>query len=372
MINRLICLLMASCSFAPADEPIFLGQPELVVEGAGEGPAWHPELGLLFSGGGGIQRYSRDGKLSIYRQDAGTNGLLFDLQGRLLSCEPVRRVLSRTEKDGTLNVLAERFQGQRFNQPNDVTIDSRGRIYFSDPQYGPRDKMELVDDSGRTVEGVYRIDRNGQVTRIITHQVDRPNGVLVTSDDRSLYVADNNNNSLDDQNNVIGNRKLWRFDLQDDGTVDENSRKLIFDWTDARGPDGMAQDTAGADLRGWRLDQAQSAVRNQSPPGRRLRLLPRRQAGCFCTGAARRSDQLQFWRRRSTYVVHHCRRHFVERSHEDPRRFTLATVTLLGEWSADKVFAQRRQLTKRSGCGEKLRSASISAAGGSDRSCLVR
>ena len=245
MINRLFCLLMATCSSAVADEPIFVGQPELVVEGAGEGPAWHPVLGLLFSGHGGIQRYSRDGKLSTYRQDAGTNGLLFDLQGRLLSCEPVRRVVSRTEKDGTLNVLAERFQGQRFNQPNDVTIDSRGRIYFSDPQYGPRDKMEMVDDSGRAVEGVYRIDLDGHVTRIITHQVDRPNGVLVTSDDRSLYVADNNNNSLDDQNNVIGNRKLWRFDLQDDGTVDEHSRKLIFDWTDARGPDGMAQDTAG-------------------------------------------------------------------------------------------------------------------------------
>jgi gluconolactonase len=245
MINRLICLLLMTCSLAQAEESVFLGQAELVVEGAGEGPAWHPELGLLFSGHGSIQRYSRDGKLSVYRRDAGTNGLLFDQQGRLVSCEPVRRVLSRTEKDGTLKVLADRYEGRRFNQPNDVTIDSRGRIYFSDPKYGPRDEMEIVDADGRTVEGVYRIDLDGQVTRIITHQVDRPNGVLVSSDDRWLYVADNNNNGLDDQNNVAGNRKLWRFDLQADGTVDDDSRRLIFDWTDSRGPDGMVQDTAG-------------------------------------------------------------------------------------------------------------------------------
>ena len=234
-------LLSASLS---ADE-IFIGKPTLVVEGAGEGPAWHPELGLLFSGHGGIQRYSRDGRVSVYREKAGTNGLLFDRQGRLMSCEPVRRVFSRTEKDGTLKVLAERYEGKRFNQPNDLTVDSKGRIYFSDPKYGPRDTMEMLDADGKKIEGVYRIDLNGKVTRILTHEVDRPNGVLVTKDDRYLYVADNNNNTLDKKKQVIGNRKLWRFHLNEDGSVDVSSRKLIFDWTDSRGPDGMVQDLEG-------------------------------------------------------------------------------------------------------------------------------
>ena len=241
----LVPVLLVAGLPVSADDGIFVGEPKLVVEGAGEGPAWHPELGMLFSGHGGIQRLSRDGKRSVFREKAGTNGLLFDHQGRLLSCEPVRRVFSRTESDGTLKVLAERYDGKRFNQPNDVTVDSKGRIYFSDPKYGPRDTMEMFDAEGRAIEGVYRIDTDGTLTRIITHEADRPNGVLVTPDDRYLYVADNNNNTVDDQNNVLGHRKLWRFDLQPNGTVDFQSRKLIFDWTDSRGPDGMVQDTEG-------------------------------------------------------------------------------------------------------------------------------
>src|SRR5439155_10566148 len=122
-----------------AQEQIVLdgAKPELLQEmGAGEGPAWHPELGLLTSGGGHIYRRDRDGKVSIYRENAGTNGLLFDGGGRLVMCEPARRRVSRLEKDGSLTVLADAYEGKRFNQPNDLTIDARGRIYFSDPQYG--------------------------------------------------------------------------------------------------------------------------------------------------------------------------------------------------------------------------------------------
>jgi gluconolactonase len=245
MIRLLLPALIAICSISFGDDDVFVGQPKLVVQGAGEGPAWHPTLGILFSGNGGIQRYSRDGKLSVFRQKAGTNGLLFDRQGRLLSCEPVRRVVSRTENDGTLKVLADGYDGKGFNQPNDISVDSRGRIYFSDPKYGPRDNIEMRGVDGRAIEGVYRIDPDGSVTRIITHEVDRPNGLLVTPDDRFLYIADNNNNTVDEQDRVVGDRKLWRFDLQPEGTVDLGSRKLIFDWTDSRGPDGMVQDTQG-------------------------------------------------------------------------------------------------------------------------------
>ncbi len=76
-------------------------------------------------------------------------------------------------------MLADRYQGVRFNSPNDLTIDSKGRIYFSDPRYGPRDDMEMRDQHGLQVEGIYRIDAPGKVTRVIGHEVNRANGVLV-------------------------------------------------------------------------------------------------------------------------------------------------------------------------------------------------
>ncbi len=212
---------------------------QLLTEHAGEGPVWHPELGLLFSGHGDITRYLGEGETTVHLEDAGSNGLLIDGQERLLVCQPVRRRVSRIEADGSLTVLTDQYEGQAYNQPNDITVDTQGRIYFSDPRYGSREGMQIRDDDGRLVEGVYRIDPDGSVTRVITHEVDRPNGVFVTADDRFLFVADNNNNE------VGGARKLYRFDLLADGTVDVASQKLIFDWQSSRGPDGMAADQDG-------------------------------------------------------------------------------------------------------------------------------
>jgi gluconolactonase len=248
LITTSIYVRAAESVFAPGARPQLLQE-----QGAGEGPAWHPELGLLTSGGGHIWRRDKDGKQSIYRENAGTNGLLFDRQGRLVMCEPARRRVSRLEKDGSLSVLADSYDGKRLNQPNDLTIDSKDRIYFSDPQYGDRSKMELLDAAGRQIEGVYRIDLDGRVTRIITHEVDRPNGLVVTLDDKHLYVADNNNNT------VGGARKLFRFDLRNDGTVDFGSQTLIYDWKSTRGPDGIKLDAAG------RLFVA-AGLNRQNPP----------------------------------------------------------------------------------------------------------
>ncbi len=214
--------------------------PMLLQEkGAGEGPAWDPEWGLLTSGEGHIFRRARSGQVSIFLQDAGSNGLLFDHQGRLLIAEPLRRRVSRLDRNGKLTVLAERFQGKRFNQPNDLALDSKGRIYFSDPVYGDRSGREMLDEQGRLIEGVYRIDPDGKVERILAHEVDRPNGLAVSLDDRYLYVADNNNDT------VGGARKLWRFVLHEDGSVDLRSQTLIFDWGATRGPDGMKWDASG-------------------------------------------------------------------------------------------------------------------------------
>ena len=285
-MHRNVCLLLSAVLLESAvglraAEPIIApgAKPVMLQEtGAGEGPAWHPELGLLTSGEGNINRRDRDGKRSIYREQAGSNGLMFDREGRLIICEPVLRRVTRLDKHGVLTVLADRFEGKRFNQPNDVTVDSQGRIYFSDPCYGDRTGMELLDKQGQTVEGVYRIDLDGRITRIIEHEADRPNGLAVTHDDRFLFVADNNNDTAG------GARKLWRFDLKADGSVDHARRKLIHDWGTTRGPDGMKLDTLGRLFVAGGLnkpnppfetaDKPTAGVYVFSPEGQLLELIP--------------------------------------------------------------------------------------------------
>lgn len=232
-----------TCESARAESVFEAGTApkQLLEQGAGEGPAWHPQVGLVFSGEGRVSRLTAENKVETYNTGAATNGLMFDPQGRLVRCETeVGRVTRRTDLGrGPLEILTDNYLGKRYNQPNDMTIDSKGRIYFSDPLYGPRDKIQQFDETGKPVEGVYRIDIDGKTTRIISHEADRPNGVLVSLEDRYLYVADNNNNT------VNGARLLWRFDLNSDGTIRPESRKLIHDWGTGRGPDGMAQDQAG-------------------------------------------------------------------------------------------------------------------------------
>ncbi len=205
---------------------------------AGEGPVWDPKIGILTSGEKGIYQYTPDGQSKLWREKAGTNGLLFDRNGDLICCEPVARSVSRITRDGKRTVLTDSFGGKKYNQPNDVTIDSHNRIYFSDPCYGKCDLQQL-DEKGNSIQGVYRIDRDGKVSRIIGREVERANGVLVSADDKYLFVADNNNSNLG------GARKLYRFDLKADGTVNLKSQKLLYDWGKGRGPDGLKQDVNG-------------------------------------------------------------------------------------------------------------------------------
>lgn len=246
LAHRLVGLLAASLLAgglnAAEDSPLPPGaKPKMeLASGAGEGPAWHPSGDLYFSGNNRITRFDAKGTAHVFREPSGgSNGLLFDPQHRLVVCESGGRRVTRTEADGSITVLADHYQGKRFNTPNDLTLDTKGRIYFTDPHYGNRDSMEMRDEDGRLIEGVYRIDAPGQVARIIAHEVDRPNGILVSPNDQHLYVADNNNNT------VGGLRKLWRFDLRPDGSVNAASRKLIFDWETGRGPDGLKMDRQG-------------------------------------------------------------------------------------------------------------------------------
>ena len=237
-------LLTAAALLSPVqaaeDEPLFERDAKLKKESGdgsgGEGPAWHPKLGVLTTGNNHIWQLDRDGKSRIYRKDAGCNGLLFDKAGRLLACDSAQRRIIRIDPDGQVTVLTDKFEGKRYNEPNDLTLDSQGRLYFSDPRYGESAGKEQLDDKGRTIEGVYRLDPDGKVTRVLGREVQRANGVLVSPDDKYLYVADNDNN------HEGGARKLWRFDLKKDGAVEVASKKLLYDWGTGRGPDGVKQD----------------------------------------------------------------------------------------------------------------------------------
>lgn len=240
--------LIVGISSAAAQQIVASGQrvEELGRVAFTEGPVWHPSGDVYFSDieNNRIMRLDTQGKLHVFRQPSGrANGLTFDLQGRLIACEGSReggnRRVTRTELDGSITVLADRYQGKRFNSPNDVVVDAEGYLYFTDPRYGDRSDLEMFDESGRAIEGVYRIDPDGTVVRILGNEIERPNGIAISPDGKRLFVAVNTN---DDQGD---SRTLWRFDLSDAREVVAGSGKVLFDWGRDRGPDGMAIDRQG-------------------------------------------------------------------------------------------------------------------------------
>jgi gluconolactonase len=269
---RILLSLIAVACFAAGPLPPGAKPTKIGDIGAGEGPAWHPEKGLFFTGGNRITQRDPQGRVTVFRDPAGgANGLLIDPQMRLVTCEGTARRVTRTDPSGSITVLADNYQGKRFNSPNDLTIDSKGRLYFSDPRYGNRTGMEMA-------EAVYRIDAPGKVTRVLSHvEVDRPNGLLVSPGDRFLYVADNNNNRQGTA------RKLWRFSLRPDGSVDAASKHLVFDWKSGRGPDGIKMDREGRLFVAAGRNQANSfetadefkgGVYVLSPEGKLLEFIP--------------------------------------------------------------------------------------------------
>ena len=242
MMLRAALLAVLATGAGLAAGPVTAGPPKLEVDkGAREGPSWDSVNKVLyFVAGNRVSRRTEDGTVSVFRDDApGANGSIVDSEGRVIVCEATSRRVTRTEKDGTLTVLASEYEGHKLNSPTAVSIDPKGRIYFTDPRYGSMDNIEIRDDAGAPVEGVYRIDAPGRIARVLTHEVERPNGIFVTSDGRFLYIADNYNNRTG------GSRKLLRFDLKPDGTALTSSRKVIFDWKDGRGPDGFRIDREG-------------------------------------------------------------------------------------------------------------------------------
>ena len=199
-----------------------------------------------FSGAGNIWRLDpATNRAVIFRSPSGmSNGMKFDADGNLVIAEGAdfggRDIVRTDMKTGRSIILAGLYEGRPFNSPNDLVIDRRGRIYFTDPRYFGHEAIE------QPVQGVYRIDPDGKVTRIIA-DAGKPNGVAISPDQKTLYVNDQDNGSfemLDAATPVHrGRNALLAYDLAPDGTA-TNGRVLV-DWSPYDGGDGMTIDADG-------------------------------------------------------------------------------------------------------------------------------
>ena len=205
-----------------------------------EGPTVAADGSVYFTdiGNNRILVMDPDGEVETYRQPSNrANGLIFDQQGRLIACEggdgytAGARVTRTTMATGEIEVLVDSYEGQLLHRTNDVTIDGSGRIYFTDrpdPGHGP-------EYTG--VHGVYRIDPDGSVQRILTEpEVERPNGLVISPDDTTLYV-------IETEQSEGGPRNILTFDLAADGTA--GNKRVFHDFYPGRSGDGMTIDTEG-------------------------------------------------------------------------------------------------------------------------------
>ena len=206
-----------------------------------EGPAYHRDGSVFFTdiANNRIMRLNAGAaSADVFLRPTGrANGLMFDSSGALLACEGNergglggRRIVSIDVTTKKRTVIVDRYQGKRFNSPNDLCIDKKGRIYFTDPYYGDnRAGLEL------DVEGVYRVDADGKnLVRVLgADQIARPNGIALSGDHRVLFVVDNHP--------IKPVRKVFAFALDGDG-IPTGKRKEFFDFGKGRGGDGMCID----------------------------------------------------------------------------------------------------------------------------------
>ncbi len=196
-----------------------------------EGPVWSRDQFLLFSDVPANKILKLDAKgTTVYRENSsGTNGNTFDAQGRLLSCESRTRRVVRTEKNGTITVLAEKFEGKRFNAPNDIVARKDGHIYFTDPAFGNQADTREMD-----FYGVYHLlPAKGSAApeiELLAKPAGRPNGIALSPNGRILYVANS-----DDRN-------VRAYDL--DGKGAATNERVVVDKIEGV-PDGMKVDEKG-------------------------------------------------------------------------------------------------------------------------------
>ena len=272
-----------------------------------EGGALAEDGSILFSDiGDRIMRFDPKTKaVTVFREPSGrANGLIFDPKGRLIAAEGANtgggRRVSITERDGTVRTLADRYQGKRFNSPNDVAVDAAGRVYVSDPRYVGNEPRELDFD------GVFRIDPDGTVHRLETTAT-KPNGLAISPDGKTLYVADSGPARL----------ALLALDLGADGSV--SGPRVLHDFGKGRGIDGMTVTADGRIV----------AAAGCGSPGGRLGLLPRRQAARLHP-RPRVPDQRRVRRPRAQDPLHHRRQEPLPGRHHDDRAPPLAAAEIDG------------------------------------------
>jgi gluconolactonase len=187
-------------SFGPAGFPAFAGTMavERVATGMrwAEGPVYFPAgRYVLFSDipNNRIMRFSEDdGHLSVYRQPSmNSNGNTIDREGRLITCEHSGRRVTRTELDGSITIIADKYNGKKLNSPNDAVVASDGSIWFTDPVYGIGGYYEGVKAAPEQEKhNVYRVDPKSGDVRVVADDFVEPNGIAFSPDEKKLYVID--------------------------------------------------------------------------------------------------------------------------------------------------------------------------------------
>lgn len=268
--------LLVLSSIVAAAEDVVVGDVETVAEGFifTEGPVWLPSGELIFSDIPANTIFKAD--KTVFRNPSGnSNGLAVDKQGRLIACEHGNRRVSRTEKDGTVISLAETFEGKKLNSPNDAVVRSDGAIFFTDPPYGIS-----VEQQELPHQGVYMIAADGRLKLLIS-DFKRPNGIGLSPDEKTLYVADTEGNHI------------RAFDLAEDGTV-TNGRVFC----ELPHPDGMA-----VDVRGYVWCTAEDGTRVFTPKGEWVHTVVTPQGPANCGFGDRDGKTLYITARKGLYKV---------------------------------------------------------------------
>jgi gluconolactonase len=205
-----------------------------------EGPAWNGVGKYLvwsdIPNNVQMRWVEEDGHVSAIHNPSGySNGNTFDFEGRQLSCEHGNRRVARYEYDGTITVIADKFNGKRLNSPNDIVVHPDGSIWFTDPTYGINGNYEGFKAQKELKEAVYRVDKSGQMAMMFD-EMDGPNGICFSPDYKRLYVADTGTG-----------REVRVWDL--DGAKIRNGKRFVqFDIPGTGAPsfaDGMRCDVDG-------------------------------------------------------------------------------------------------------------------------------